>query len=210
MNSLRKISLRFSVALSLCLLWILTAPFLAKNLIVKKSLEKADAILVLGGSSTYIERTRKAAELYKNGVAPKIFLTNDGEQDGWNSQEKRNPYFYERARWELIAQGVPAECIEVLPEIVEGTQDEAVLFAKTMRQQNLKRVLLVTSAYHTRRTLSVFGKVLQNNIDAVEIGIASPPTGLQTPTESYWWLRPKGWQFVAGEYLKIVYYWVYY
>ena len=210
MKNLRKTSLRFIVVLSLFLLWILIAPFLAKNLIVEKTLEKADAILVLGGSSAYIERTRKAAELYKTGVAPKIFLTNDGGQGGWNQKEKRNPYFYEKARWELLAQGVPESAIEVLPEIVEGTQDEAVLFEKIVRERNLKSVLLVTSAYHTRRTLSTFETVLHDKIDAVEIGIASPPTGLQTPSPNYWWLVPTGWQFVAGEYLKIIYYWVYY
>ena len=203
--------LKFAIfLLVLLLVWVLIAPFLATNLIVEKPLEKADAILVLGGSSTFIERTHKAAELYKNGVAPKIFLTNDGLQGGWNDKEKRNPYFFERARWELIAQGVPESAIEVLPEVVEGTQDEAILLAKTAREQNLKSILLVTSAYHTRRALSTFETVLRENIGATETGIVSPPTGLQTPSEYYWWLRPKGWQFVAGEYLKIVYYWVFY
>lgn len=207
MNRKFKVAITF---LALFLIWIFTSPFLAKNLIVEKPLEKADAILVLSGSSTYIERTRKAAELYKKGVAPKIFLTNDGGQGGWDKKEQRNPYFYEKARWELMANGVPESAIEVLPEIVEGTNDEAILLAKTVRERNLKSILLVTSAYHTRRTLSVFEMVLRENIDLTEIGIASPPTGLQTPSEFYWWLRPKGWQFVAGEYLKIVYYWVFY
>ena len=193
---------------ALFLIWVLIAPFLAKNLIVAKPLEKADAILILSGSSAYIERTHEAARLFKNGVAPKIFLTDDGEQGGWNDKEKRNPYFYERARWELIAQGVPADAIEVLPEIVEGTQTEAILLAKTARERNLKTVLLVTSGYHTRRALSVFETVLHNNIDSIEIGIAAPET--QTPSPYYWWLLPKGWKFVAGEYLKIVYYWMYY
>ncbi len=188
--------------------WIFLASFLAKNLIVKKRLGKADAILVLGGSSAYLERTHEAAQLFKNGVAPKIYLTNDGGQGGWNRQEQRNPFFYERARWELLAQGVPAEAIEVLPEIVEGTQDEAILFQKTIRERNLKSVLLVTSAYHTRRTLSTFETVLHKTSDAVEIGIASPVEG--SPSPYYWWLTPKGWRFVAGEYLKIFYYWVYY
>lgn len=190
--------------------WIFLAPFLAENLIVEKKLEKADAILVLGGSSTYVERTRKAAELYKNGIAPKIFLTNDGGQGGWNIHEQRNPYFYENARWELIANGVPAENIEVLPEIVEGTHDEAVLFEKTAREMELKKVLIVTSAYHTRRALSTFESVFGESSGAIEIGISSPPTGEQTPKPVLWWLAPKGWRFVAGEYVKIVGYWLFY
>lgn len=196
--------------LGFLLIWSFIAPFLAKNLIVEKPLERADAIFVLGGSLTYIERTRKAAELFKKGIAPKIFLTNDGGQGGWNQKEKRNPYFYESARWELMAQGVPENAIEVLPEVVESTHDEAILFEKILLERNLKSILLVTSAYHTRRTFSTFETVLRKKNHSIEIGILSPPTGLQTPSTDYWWLRPRGWQFVAGEYLKIVYYWFYY
>jgi hypothetical protein len=51
------------VLLTLLLIWILFAPFLAERLIVEKSLEKADAILILGGSATYLERTQKATEV---------------------------------------------------------------------------------------------------------------------------------------------------
>jgi uncharacterized SAM-binding protein YcdF (DUF218 family) len=199
-----------SFSLLFLLIWIFLAPFLAENLIVEKTLERADAIFVLGGGSTYLERTNKAAELYKNGRAAKIFLTNDGAQGGWNQGLGRNPYFVERAQWELAKQGVPAEAIEILPVIVESTHDEAVVLQKTAKEQNLKSVLLVTSGYHTRRTLWTFEKVFRDNNDSIQIGIESPPAGWQTPTPAYWWLSPRGWSFVAGEYLKIVYYWLFY
>ena len=64
-------------------LWIPLAWAAANYLIVEKPLAQADAILVLGGSSVYIERTQKAAELYKQGVAPRILLSNDGARAGW-------------------------------------------------------------------------------------------------------------------------------
>lgn len=212
-NLLLKTSRKFKIALALLLIflvWIFLAPFLAERLVVRKSLERADAIFILSGSSAYLERTQKAASLFKAGVAPKIFLTDDGLQGGWNRKERRNPFFVERARWELIAQGVPPDAIEILPALVKSTRDEAVLLEKTASERSLKAVLLVTSAYHTRRALRTFEKVLQNNNDSIEIGVESAPTGLQTPTADYWWLSAKGWQFVAGEYLKTVYYWLYY
>lgn len=191
-------------------LWLFLAPFLARILVVEKPLEKADAILILSGSSVFIERTHKAAELFKNGTAPKIFLTNDGLRGGWNVREQRNPYFYEKARWELIAQGVPSEAIEVLPETVEGTRDEAELFQKTARNHNVKKVLLVTSAYHTRRTLSTFEEVLHSDNPDIEIGITSPPTGQETPPPFSWWFSAFGWKIVAGEYVKLFGYWLFY
>ncbi len=82
--------------------------FLAKRLIIEKSLERADVILVLGGSSVFIERTQKAAEIFKQGVASKILLTDDGEKAGWSRMERRNPPYVELAQKNLVAQGVPA------------------------------------------------------------------------------------------------------
>lgn len=196
--------------LGLLLFWILLAPLLAKNLIVEKPLERADAIFVLGGSAAYIERNQQAALAFKRGIAPKIFLTNDGLKGGWSKKERRNPYFVERARSELIAQGVPESAIEILPEIVDGTQDEAALFAKTFQERNLHSVLLITSAYHSRRTLWTFERAALKNNLAIEIGIETAFVGQQTPPVFNWWLKRTGWQFVAGEYLKSLYYWLFY
>ena len=53
----------------------------------------ADAIVVLSGSSTYVERAAWAAQLYREGRAPVIVLTNDGLISGWDHREDRNPYY---------------------------------------------------------------------------------------------------------------------
>ena len=199
-----------AIVLILSFIWILAAPGLASFLIVEKPLENADAIFVMGGSATYIERNQKAAALYQQGLAPKILLTNDGTRGGWNKKAQKNPYFVELARAELVSQDVPENVIETLPGTVAGTDDEAELLVKTAREQNLKSVLLVTSAYHTRRALRTFEKVLADNDLKIEIGIVSAPFGQQTPSPNCWWLSPFGWNLVAGEYVKSFYYWVYY
>lgn len=194
----------------LFLIWIFTAPYLATNLIIEKPLKRADAIFVLSGSGTYIERTNKAAELYKNGVAPKIILTNDGEFGSWSNKEQKNPAFVEMAQKNLIRNGVPAENIEILQPEVSGTIWEAKVFAERLENNDLKKVLLVTSAYHSSRTLKTFEKVsVEKNLE-IELGIVSPPTGIQSPNPRFWWLKPKGWQMVAGEYLKSAVYWLFY
>lgn len=199
-----------SVFLSLFLLWILLAPYLAENLVVEKTLSKADAIFILGGSSTYVERNQQAALAFKQGIASKVFLTNDGQKSGWNKKEQRNPYYVEKARSELIAQGVPEAAIEILPGTVYGTQDEAELFAKTFQERNLHSVLLITSAYHSRRTLWTFEREAARNNLPVEIGIESAPAGQQTPPADFWWIKRNGWRWIAGEYLKFFYYWLFY
>lgn len=199
-----------SVFFVLLLLWTLLAPYPAEYLIIEKTLPRADAIFVLGGSSTYVERSQQAALIFKRGAAPRVFLTNDGLQGGWNKKEQRNPYFFEKARLELIAQGVPENAIEVLPEIVDGTRDEAELFAKTFQEKDLHSVLLVTSAYHSRRTLWTFERAAAKRNLAIEIGIEPAAAGQQTPPIAAWWMKRTGWQWVGGEYLKSFYYWLFY
>jgi uncharacterized SAM-binding protein YcdF (DUF218 family) len=202
---------RFKFAIILLALltgWIFLAPFLAERLIVKKPLTRADAILILGGSATFKERTDKAAELYRQGIASKIWLTDDGGQSGWSQAEQRNPKFVELARKRLIEREVLPESIEILQPQVDGTIDEARTFAEKAKTENLKSVLLVTSAYHTRRALWTFAEILDGN--NVEIGVESPPTGIQTPQPDYWWLHSSGWNWIIGEYVKSLYYWAFY
>jgi uncharacterized SAM-binding protein YcdF (DUF218 family) len=180
----------------------------ARVLIVHQEIQKADVIVVLGGSSTYIERTRKAAQLWKEGHAPKIFLTNDGTQGGWSNEERRNPYFVERAKKELLQQGVREDAIEVLPQIVSSTQDEVLLLKKILPEKKVRSVLFVTSPYHTRRALRTMKRAFAEN--GIDIGITSPPTGEQSPRPYFWWLSLQGWNLVGGEYVKLIYYWLFY
>ncbi|MGI8467689.1 MAG: YdcF family protein [Pyrinomonadaceae bacterium] len=198
------------IFLLLFLAWVFIAPVLAENLIVEKPLARADAILVLGGSANYLERTNKAAELSGKGAAAKIFLTDDGTRGGWSRNEKRNTPFIELARRNLIAQGVPAENIKILKPQNSGTIYEARALAEIAGQENLQTVLLVTSAYHTRRALRTFEREFARENLTTEIGIESAPTGWQTPPPAVWWFSIFGWQAVAGEYVKSAYYWMYY
>lgn len=207
MNRRRKFLVGFC---SFSIAWFFFAWLAAVNLIIEKPLNKVDAILVLSGSSTYVERTEKAAELYRQGAAPRIFLTDDGERSGWSRTERNNPPFVEMARKSLIEQGVSADAIEVLPETVDGTKAEADALCKKIKESNLKSILLITSGYHTRRALGVFEKTFADNNLMTEIGIESAAPGNQTPAPFFWWLSLKGWRLVAGEYVKILYYWTYY
>ncbi len=187
---------------SVLLIWIFLAPVLEKWLVVGKSIERADAILVLAGGSAYRERTLLAAELYRAGAAPTILLTNDGEQSGWDQSEQRNPFFFERAKRELTAAGVPGSAIEVLPGIVRSTLDESDVVKSSAGDRGLRRILIVTSPHHTRRALRLF----ERTVPEIEFGIASRPAA----GEWYWWLTPKGWRDVGIEYVKLGYYWLSY
>src|SRR5687768_16403733 len=120
----------------------------ARALIVSAPLASADAIVVLSGSSAYPERTQKAAELYRDGRAPLVLLTDDHTRGGWSSAQQRNPFFVERATEELIKGGVPADRIRIVPGDPASTRDEALIISDYAVAEQLRSVLVVTSAYH--------------------------------------------------------------
>jgi uncharacterized SAM-binding protein YcdF (DUF218 family) len=184
--------------------WELVAWAAARALVVREDVSHADAIAVLAGSSAYVERTRFAAKLYAQGRAPVVLLTNDGERGGWSSAEQRNPFFIERAIDELVSSGVPRERITVLPGLVSSTYDEARALREYAAAHNARSLLVVTSAYHTRRALWTLRRVTKG--DEIEIGVVPVETGEQTPAPYSWWLTRRGWQSVPVEYAKLAYY----
>ena len=184
--------------------WPLVAWFAARHLLVSAPLQRADAIVVLSGSACLLERTKVAGDLYSSKVASRIVLTNDNLQGAWSSAEQRNPFFYERARDSLVLIGVPQQRIEVIYQPVTSTYDEAKTVRDYAQSQGFKSILVVTSGYHSRRALWTLQRVFKDS--TVQVGMQAVETGIQTPSPLTWWLHASGWQMVAGEYVKSVYY----
>lgn len=184
--------------------WSLLAWVAARALIVRAELEHADALVVLSGSSAYIERTQSAARLFTEGRAPRVILTKDPMPGGWSEAEQRNPSFVERATAELRRAGVTADRIEVLPDKVSNTYDEAVAIRDYASAHGLRSILVVTSSYHSRRALWTLRRTFHGS--GIEVGLYAVAPGQQMPAPSVWWWRPLGWRVVALEYVKLLYY----
>ena len=199
---------RGRIALLVLVAWLLLAWVAAEALIVKSELAHADALVILAGSSTYIERTQRAAQLFQQGRAPVIILTNDNIQSGWSIEEQRNPLFVELAAEELKRQGVPAEKIEIVPGTVSSTYEEAVRLREYAAEKGLRSILIVTSAYQSRRALWTMRRVFRDS--GIEIGLNAVEPGQQSPRPAIWWFYGLGWQMVPGEYVKMIYYWINY
>ena len=176
----------------------------ARALVVDSDLPQADVLVVLGGSANYIERSEAAAEIFKAGRVRKIILTNDGQQSGWSNAEQRNPLFVERALIELQRQGISNDQIEILPNVVSSTRDEAILLRTTAANRGWHSLLILTSPYHSRRARRTFRREFEGS--DVLVGLTSVRNGRQTPSSWGWWLSPSGWRMVAGEYVKLIYY----
>jgi uncharacterized SAM-binding protein YcdF (DUF218 family) len=177
---------------------------MSRLLIVRAGPATADAIVVFSGSATYIERTEKAGLLFKQGTAPLVILTNDGQKAGWSREQHRNPLFVERAQGLLEQAGVPRDRILIAPTVVDSTFSEANAVKEFARRNRIRSLVFVTSGYHSRRAFWTVRKVFEGS--GIEVGIQPVEPGLQTPGEWTWWATGKGWEFVAVEWVKYGYY----
>lgn len=188
--------------------WPLFAWVAAQLLIVEAEVLAPDAIVVLSGSSTYIERADWAAKLYSRNRAPMVILTDDKLISGWDRAEERNPFFYELAAREMQKRGVPAERIAVVSEPALGTYYESLNVCEYAATHKFRKLLIVTSAYHSRRAFWSMRHACERS--QLEIGVSTPDPGWQTPSPWKWWMGRWGWKVVAVEYVKLIYYWIRY
>ena len=160
---------------------------------VQDKVEKADALLVLAGGDG--NREKKAAELYKQGVAPLILLTESRSSIQGHPIE-RAPL----AQQNLVAHGVPPAAIECLSGQVRTTFDEARRLQARMEMENWGCVLLITAPLYTRRSRATFCRALRGS--GVQIAVV-PSEGLLDHQYASW---EKKLFYLCIEYLKLIYY----
>ena len=201
----RRVAVRAIVAAASCfvVLALLATPA-AEFLIVRAEPARAEVVLVLSGASVYDERLRHGISVFREGRARALVLTNDGLRGRWSRRRQANLTSVERAKDALIDAGIPQERLVLLEPRVTSTYDEAETVRGYVEQSGVKRILVVTSPYHSRRALWVFRRVLEPL--GVQVGIESPLPGEQSPLPGRWWLSRLGWHSVAIEYVKLVYY----
>ena len=183
----RKLIKRAAFALFLLVLLLAVAllvfpqPFLT----VDSGPVTGEVIVVLGGGSH--ERSARAAELFKAHVAPRVIVSGAGD--------------CEINRYLLVAAGVPAKVIG-LENRSRTTRENAQFTVKLLREQKIRRVVLVTSWYHSRRALACFQSY------APEIKFYSRPSYFASARAD--WSHNRIGSRVRLEYVKLLGYWVRY
>lgn len=137
--------------------------FAADELIVEDPLEKSDAIIVLSDDNFYADRVTRAAELYRQGLAPVVVA----------SGVRLRPYagISELMTHDLVERGVPKEHILAFPQDADDTREEALALKTLVAQKNWKSVIVVTSNYHTRRARFIFRTIFPSEV-RIEMGSA--------------------------------------
>jgi uncharacterized SAM-binding protein YcdF (DUF218 family) len=167
--------------------WESTLNFLGAFLVSSERPQSADLILVLAGDF-WGARAVKGADLAVQGYAPLALMSGtpyQGRPDG------------ELAIEFLVKQGYPARLLQSFAHDSRSTIEEAIVLRPELAKRGVKRVLLVTTAYHSGRAGIVF-RLFCPGIQF--IAIAAPDA--YHPHE--WWKDPSSRKLFFSEWQKIL------
>jgi len=162
--------------------------------------ENADCIIVLGSIKAAKYRVPVAVEAYKAGRASKLMLCGGKLRDFPDGKYSEA----EHMRQAALALGVAEEDI-VLENSSQNTV-ENILFALIELQRSfylnhVHGVLLVTTAYHMRRSLAIARYLFPDHIEIIPC-----PANDNNTRRDNWMNTPVGVERVKSEAMKIVSY----
>ncbi len=177
------------VLLTLLCLYLARGPVLrgaAHLLITEDDLEPADAIVVLGDDNYSGDRAARGAELFHARWAPVVVA----------SGRYLRPYasVADLIARDLAERGVLPDAIIPLRHRAASTREEAVAVSELARERRWRRLIVVTSNYHTRRARYIFRDVLGTDFD---IRIAPAADSGFDPRA--WWQSREGCKIFARE-----------
>ena len=166
-------------------------------------LQKSDVIFVLAG--TRAERLLEGYQLYMEGYAPLIMLSPGRREPGEAMLKARGirfPTEEEAGRDVLMQLGVPPSAIVAQSSSVDNTAQEATLLREGVLSHKWKRVIVVTSKFHTRRSAFAFRRGLEGT-GATVIMRASR---FDPADPARWWRTRPDLRFALSEWQKLIAY----
>jgi uncharacterized SAM-binding protein YcdF (DUF218 family) len=138
---------------------ILTA--LGNYLVFDHPLKKADLIVCTPGPP--LEQILTAADLYRRGLAPRIFIPREIPPPGLDTlreQGGRYPEASDLFMETLERLNVPKSACVLSDRVVDGIWEEAEELLEWVQGEEIRSMILVAPPYRARRTYRVFRYVL--------------------------------------------------
>ena len=192
-----------TIILIVVLLYLFQVPILiglGNFLVVNDTLEPADIIFVLmGGHNT---RPFHAVDLYEKDLAPEIVIPHTELPPAVLLEIY--PSESQAAIYILKEQGIPDSAIKIadFSQGVSSTRDETKALYDYVNQHSIKSVIIVTDAFHSRRSRYIFKKELQD--ESITIMFSASPHWKYDITN--WWKHEEGFLAFINEYLKFFHY----
>lgn len=182
------------LAIAILLAW--PASRAGEALVVRRDVGPPDAIVML--ASHEYERLPAAADLARRFPSSVVLLTVP------RTPTKFNCYRCSERRAWLAAEGVPdARVVELSATPVANTYGEALATRQYVAGRPIRRLVVVTSPYHTRRALRVFESIVGRA--GVAIGV-EPAVAYSVARPERWWQGEYDRGYVMYEWTGILYY----
>lgn len=179
------------------------APCAGRFLASEDPLERADAIVALAGPRA--ERWLEAVDLYHEHWAPTILLSPGRIERAEEEVRRRGvtfPATSDLIRAAIPQLGVPADALIVMPGSIDNTAQEAAAARRIALDHGWKRLLVVTSKYHLRRTRFAF----RREFHGTSIAIAVRASRYDPSTPERWWRTRADARWVTSELQKLIAY----
>ena len=150
----------------------------------------ADAIYVFAGDWTG-DRVLKAAQLRQRGYAPLVLVASPMTLYGHEEGDLAVEY--------AVAHGYPRDWFEILRFRTNSTKDEVQKLRPELERRGIKRLIAVTSDFHTRRA----GRLIKGALEP-EIALRVVSAPYQYFTADHWWQDREGRKTVFFELTKTV------
>ena len=161
----------------------------AGRMLVIDDPKPSDVIVVLAGETDH--RPTHALELLEQGFGRRVLIDVPGDAKIYDSTQIQLAEKYIR--------GLPqASEVGICPIMALSTRDESHDVEQCLTHEQGTRVLLVTSAFHTRRSLSTFRHELRGK----SFSVAAARDATQFGTR--WWLHRQWAKTCLDEWLKVI------
>ena len=164
----------------------------SKFLVHSDTLEPAEAIIVLSGSSTG-NRIEAGVILFQKGLGKIIIISGEKIFPGYHTHSLMKNH--------AINLGVPAD--KIIASGIEGetsTWGEGIHNLKKLKENKFKSFILVTSAFHSNRAHAVYEKLI-NHLGYDFKFMVYPAKDNRIPIND-WWKSRTGRKHIFLEYLS--------
>jgi uncharacterized SAM-binding protein YcdF (DUF218 family) len=165
--------------------------FMAESWIIEDTLDKADALIVLGDDNFYADRVTRAAQLFREGKAPLVVASG--------RRLRPNAGIAELMEHDLVERGVPRDKTIRFSHDGDSTLEEAQSLVRIVKERKWHSVIVVTSNFHTRRARYIFLHVFPQGM---AVRVASARDGDFDPED--WWTRRESIKRLTREFAGMV------
>lgn len=189
---------RFLIAIAICIIvliigisWFLAPDNLmncGKTPSEEAGCQTADVIIAVSGGDT-TARAQEAIDLYKDGWAPRLIFSGA-------ALDTTGPSNAAVMREQALSQGVPSSVITIEQQS-QTTEQNAAKTSSILTSKDIQSAIVVTSAYHMKRTMIEFRRSAPN------VSFRAHPVASDDQWSSWWWTTPYGWYLAISELIKI-------